>query len=269
MGGTKKSSSLGHIADAAIELLKKHPNGLTMAQMRTMLNATAENQEHFNRRVRHIRKRYFLPTVVVNTETVYVLGEPKPDLPPGSGQISEKLRAAVLHAAHGRCQMCGRTVKEDGIKLQADHRVPDSWGGPTSIENLWALCEECNRGKRNFFSSFDPDEMREVVQIKSVQARIAHFLRLHLGKPVPSYAVQAVANVIDQQDDWQKRTRELRYPGIDLDIEVTQKKKPKGGRESFYRLKNWIDLPADFQQIIRNHNKKKKDPDEEDDSGDA
>jgi len=92
----------------------------------------------------------------------------------------------------------------------------------------------------------------------SVHARIAHFLRLHLGEPVPSYAIQAVANAVDQQDDWQKRTRELRYPGIDLKIPVTKRKKAKGGMESFYTLENWHDLPSNYLELIRAHNRKKK-----------
>src|SRR5882672_7755110 len=180
MADEESKNGLGHMTLKALELLRKHPEGLTMAQMRELLNATAENQEHFNRRVRDIRKVYHLIRERVGSKTIYKLGSAKPERA-DLGQISEKLRAAVLHVAHGRCHMCGRTVAEDAIKLQADHRIPQSWGGRTELENLWALCEECNRGKRNFFASFDEKEMREVLAYESVHERIAHFLKIHMG----------------------------------------------------------------------------------------
>lgn len=102
----KKQITIGHIAEKAIELLKQHPAGLTMAQMREMLNATADTQEHFNRRVREIRKLYDLNRTLVNGDSVYTLGGARAAPVADDGQISEKLRAAVMHMAHGRCQMC-------------------------------------------------------------------------------------------------------------------------------------------------------------------
>lgn len=241
---------LGHVATKALELLKAHPEGLTMAQMREMLDATAETQEHFNRRVRDIRKVYRLDAVKRDRQTHYVLGDRREAPTADAGQVSEKLRAAVLHMAHGRCQMCGLTIKEDGIKLQADHKIPQSWGGPTELENLWAICEACNRGKRNFFATFDPDEMKEVVNIESVHERIARFLKMHMPEPVPAYAIEFVANVKDQQLDWRKRLRELRYAPVGLEIEVS-KKRDRKGVQSFYALKNWRDLPADHVRLIK------------------
>jgi hypothetical protein len=257
MSDEKSKKGIGHMTLKALDLLRQHPDGLTMSQMREKLNATAENQEHFNRRVRDIRKLHHLHRERVDGDTVYKLGEAKPE-PADFGQISEKLRAAVLHAAHGRCQMCGKTVKEDGVKLQVDHRIPGSWGGPTEFENLQALCEECNRGKRNFFSSFDGDEMRNIIAYESVHERLAHLLKLRIGEPVPAYILDFVANVIDRQEDWHKRLRELRYPGIDLVIEVSKKKNEKGVVQSFYTLKNWKDLPPDHKRIMRDHEKRTK-----------
>ncbi len=257
MTAEKSKRGIGHMTLKALDLLRAHPEGLSMSQMREMLDATAENQEHFNRRVRDIRKLHHLHRERVGSDTIYKLGEAKPE-PADFGQVSEKLRAAVLNLAHGRCQMCGKTVTEDQVKLQVDHRIPQSWGGPAELENLWALCEECNRGKRNFFSSFDEEEMREVLKYESVHERIAHFLKLHIGEQVPAYAIDFVANVIDQQEDWQKRLRELRYPGIELVIDVTKKKNEKGAVQSFYTLREWRDIPADHRRIMRDHEKRTK-----------
>ena len=177
----KKPVALGHIAEKALELLRQHAEGLTMAEMRDMLNAGAETQEHFNRRVRDIRKFYTLDAIKRGGTTVYVLGAERAAPVADGGQVLEKLRAAVIHMAHGKCQMCGQTIKDDGIKLQADHKIPQSWGGPTELENLWAICEACNRGKRNFFATFDGEEMKQVVNIESVHERIAQLLRLHMS----------------------------------------------------------------------------------------
>ncbi|MBY6153381.1 HNH endonuclease [Vannielia litorea] len=250
------SISLGHVASAALELLRKHPEGLSMAEMRDMLDMGADSQEHFNRRVRDIRKVYEMPLRRRESDgaSIYVLGNPKPQA--DSGQVSERLRAAVIHLAHGRCQMCGRTVAGDGVKLQADHKVPQSWGGPTTMENLWAICEACNRGKRNYFSSFSADEMKQVVHFESVHERIANFLRLHMPEPVPAWAIEFVANVRDQQLDWRKRLRELRYAPIGLEIEVSKKRDDKGV-QSFYTLKNWRDLPPDHVRLIKDFERRK------------
>ena len=103
----KQSINLGHIARKAVFLLREHPGGLSMAEMREMLGETTLAQEHFNRRVREIRKLFVLRRTGRNADgaEVYLLGERKPQV--DSGQVSERLRAAVIHFAHGRCQMCG------------------------------------------------------------------------------------------------------------------------------------------------------------------
>ncbi|WP_273854030.1 HNH endonuclease [Guptibacillus spartinae] len=46
------------------------------------------------------------------------------------------------------CMLCGRSPKDD-IILHVDHIVPFSLGGLTVLENLQALCNECNIGKSN------------------------------------------------------------------------------------------------------------------------
>jgi hypothetical protein len=170
--------------------------------------------------------------------------------------VSEKLRAQVLHAAHGRCQMCGKNILDDKIKLQADHKIPSSWGGKTEAENLWAICESCNRGKRDFFATFDEAEMQVVLAYRSVHERLAHLLKLHMPEAVPSYLLEFVANVSEQQEDWHKRLRDLRYPVIGLDIQVS-KRKINGRVKSFYRLCNWRDLPPDHKRLIREYERRK------------
>lgn len=64
-------------------------------------------------------------------------------------QMSPGLRFKVLKRDHYRCCICGRSQKEDGVKLEVDHKIPVSKGGKTEMNNLWTLCFECNRGKSN------------------------------------------------------------------------------------------------------------------------
>lgn len=60
--------------------------------------------------------------------------------------LSLKLRFTVFKRDEYRCRICGVTA-EAGARLEVDHKVPVAKGGSNEIENLWALCFECNRGK--------------------------------------------------------------------------------------------------------------------------
>lgn len=253
-----ESDSVPGVAGEVLKLLQQNPEGLTLRDLRVRLNAT-EGQEQFGRRIRELRQAGWDYTTrrVGPKDTLYVLAGRRSDTTGDDGKVSERLRAAVIHAAHGRCQMCGQTVSDDHIKLQADHKVPASWGGTTDLDNLWALCEACNRGKRNFFASFDSQEMRAILAFESVHERIAQLLRLHLNKPVPAELLHFVANAVEQQEDWQKRLRELRYPVIGLRISVS-KRKVAGKVKSFYTLHNWRDLPPDHVRLMKEHERATK-----------
>lgn len=45
-----------------------------------------------------------------------------------------------------RCRLCGVTA-DDGARLEIDHRQSIARGGTSTLENLWVLCADCNRGK--------------------------------------------------------------------------------------------------------------------------
>jgi hypothetical protein len=59
--------------------------------------------------------------------------------------ISKKLRFLVLQRDGFQCCLCGKTAKE--TKLEVDHKIPVAKGGTDSLNNLWTLCIDCNRGK--------------------------------------------------------------------------------------------------------------------------
>lgn len=60
---------------------------------------------------------------------------------------SKSIRYLVLKLANGRCALCGASVKDTPIDI--DHIIPRSKGGSNDITNLQALCDRCNRAKRN------------------------------------------------------------------------------------------------------------------------
>lgn len=65
---------------------------------------------------------------------------------PEPRNLSRRFR--IFKRDNYRCQICGRSA-QDGATLEVDHRVPRAKGGTDDSENLWTLCFDCNRGKRD------------------------------------------------------------------------------------------------------------------------
>ncbi len=63
-----------------------------------------------------------------------------------------------------KCKICGRS--SDEVPLEVDHIVPVSKGGTDEINNLAALCKDCNSGKSDFnFSNYmDIDLLPEDIE---------------------------------------------------------------------------------------------------------
>lgn len=248
-----KPSTIHH---QIIEVMKRFPEGISGGQIREeleKLGLEAGDQTHLDRRKRDLKKWFVIrkksSTVTFNGKsrkvTLYSYGGEKANVT-DEGQVSQKLRAEVIHSAHGRCQMCGRTVEKHSITLVVDHKRPRDWGGTNNRDNLWAICEECNSGKKAYFSSLNADAalMKKVMAHESVHVRIGEALKaVGVGKRTPSSLIEVVAD----QDDWQKRLRELRYPVIGWDIETHLYKSRSGKKLCDYVLishKPWPDNPT-------------------------
>lgn len=232
---------MAEIHDRIIELLKAHPDGLSEGEMRRALKLGTDEMAQFGRRRRDLYRTHNIAKRRVGEKTVYVYMGPRA-APLNSAQVDLKTRALVLRAAHGRCGMCGRTIEKHGVSLVVDHRLPRDWGGGNEPENLWAICEACNQGKKNLFASLGSTspEVRRAIRSESVHVRIGELLKgAPRGAPVPSYLIGFVAN----QSDWRKRLRELRYLG--WEVSATRKKLAGGRVESFYRLHKFNEWPPD------------------------
>jgi len=60
-------------------------------------------------------------------------------------------RYKALRHSDGRCQLCGRSKRADGVILHVDHIKPRSRFPELALDvaNLQVLCEDCNLGKGN------------------------------------------------------------------------------------------------------------------------
>jgi hypothetical protein len=97
--------------------------------------------------------------------------------------------------------------------------------------------------------------MKTVTAHESVHVRIGELLKaVGLGKRTPS----AVLEVVADQDDWQKRLRELRYPVIGWEIETRLYKAPSGKKQADYILKSYRPWPENPTEAIRQFEKERE-----------
>jgi hypothetical protein len=73
-----------------------------------------------------------------------------------SAYISAQLREQVIANAGDRCAYCQSRQDLLGVSFEVDHIVPESAGGPTSLENLCLSCPTCNRHKARRLTVEDP-----------------------------------------------------------------------------------------------------------------
>jgi hypothetical protein len=246
-----KKPKLGSIHRQILALMKKHRAGISEGEMRIALRIKPEKQLQFGRRRRDLHYYYRITKKRVGT-TVYYIYSGKLRRGRDTSQTDAKTRALILHEAHGQCGMCGRTIKKHGVTLVIDLKIPRQWGGKTEPPNLWAICEECNQGKKNLFKSVDSKQMRSAARHESVRVRIGELLKsFGVGKPVSSHMIDIVAN----QDEWRKRLRDLRYLG--WKIKALRVKAPGGRFQSAYRLDKFKKWPKDPDAWVSKYEKER------------
>jgi 5-methylcytosine-specific restriction endonuclease McrA len=215
-----------------------------MLEIREHLAAELGDQEQLDRRRRELNKYFIIERGGSGRHTAYRLVGRKAIVESDILGISERVRAQVLQ--FGRCAMCGRTPAEHNVVLQVDHKMPQSWGGTNDLDNLQALCEECNRGKKDYFRTLDHlgPEIRRASEFDEPHRRLGELLKAAHPDEVRSDVLEMVAHQRQYQEDWQKRLRELRVLGWNYS---TRRKKDAQGRvRVFYRLvtsKPWPNGP--------------------------
>jgi hypothetical protein len=143
-----KGSKPGLIHRRIVDVMRRFPEGISGGQIRQELEKEGlqpEDQTHLDRRKRDLKKWFIIhkasSTVTVGGRkrpvTLYKYGGERRGII-DEGGVSQKVRAEVIHSAHGRCQMCGRTDATHGVTLVVDHKKPRDWGGTNNRDNLWA-----------------------------------------------------------------------------------------------------------------------------------
>jgi len=119
--------------------------------------------------------------------------------------IDAKTRYRIMQRDNSTCQRCGRGIS-DGVKLAIDHKVPVNMGGDGSDENLWVLCEECNLGKKHWFSDQNAEEMKILLKEKSGGKRLKMFFDMHPNELLEPAKLQVVSGI----RDWERTLRLIR-----------------------------------------------------------
>lgn len=243
------------ISSASLRLLygllyRRRDNPPTMAEIRLfMATALGEDQVHFDRRLRELRDYFYIPAVRNGPHYRYPLrGWVRHSRAEGGPAISSRLRAQVL--APQRCAQCGRAPLQHGVVLMVDHKVPRSWGGSNDLDNLQPLCEECNAGKRDYFKTFEPyaEKIRLAVNHDEPQKRIGELLKAFEGGWVRTDLLAIVASARQYQEDWQRRLRDLRLLGWEIDH---QRRHHEGARVwTYYRAVRTRPWPANIREAI-------------------
>lgn len=196
---------------------------------RDVLEELVDHVGSWERSLRALRDDGYI--ILYNRSTkCYCFPYADPQNPPKDDTyISNKLKALVMIRDNSTCQMCGKTVKHDHIRVQIDHIVPRSWGGKTELENLQVLCSDCNEGKKNFVESENPDLMKEISAATSTKERLRLYFEYYKDKPIEVGKLAVIAKT----REW---TRQLRYirAEYDMDIEYVPKNKDKGISNEYY-----------------------------------
>lgn len=219
-------------------LYRRRDHPPTMNEIRAYVANHIGPMSQADRRVRDLRAHFDIPsTRHTDGEHRYELTGWRKSKTVTGAQVSGRVRAEVL--APGRCAMCGATPIKDGVRLAVDHKIPREWGGGNEVENLQPLCEKCNGGKQDRFASYDAhaDMIRAAIGYEEPHRRIGELLKAFDGEWVPGQLIEIVASAIQYQEDWQKRTRELRMLGWTVDV---QKRYNEGARvRTYYRATHW------------------------------
>lgn len=232
------------IKERLVEVLRAHPEGLSILEIREVLGLSTGEQSQLRRRIAELDNRYVIHRKRQGRDTLYVLVGERSS-PIDTKPVDKTTRARILHIAGQRCQMCGRSVAEDQIRLHVDHKIPQGWGSDNDDDNLWALCSECNEGKRNFFASITDPRVQTAMLHTSVHVRMGELLKAFNGEPVPKAYLAIVAHT---HDDFEKRLRELRVLGWRYRF---QRRREDGRARTYFILEHWEPWPDNPAAAIR------------------
>lgn len=142
--------------ESMIDMLIKLKSASKAAYPRKKKKKKAEDCCPFRQRVRDIKNKHSLKKI--EAEQFLEKNNISPNLSAKDFYKSRewrRLRAKVLERYKCKCMMCGHSPKEHGIVIHVDHIKPRSTHPHLQLkeDNLQLLCEDCNLGKSNHYST--------------------------------------------------------------------------------------------------------------------
>lgn len=89
-------------------------------------------------------------------------------------KFSKNFRAKIFERDNYECQYCKKNLFYLPDERVIDHKIPLSRGGSNSIQNLWLLCNKCDKNKKN--------KMISKLVSMYIKARIKHLERKQRNK---------------------------------------------------------------------------------------
>jgi hypothetical protein len=86
--------------------------------------------------------------------------------------VPRALRDRVAAQARHRCGYC-QVDERYGFSLEIEHIIPKALGGPTTEQNLWLACRDCNGRKGSRIAARDP-LTEEVVPLFNPRTQLWH-----------------------------------------------------------------------------------------------
>lgn len=183
-----------------------------------------DNGTEWARSLRALRDEGYIIEYDKSSNTYFFPYETPQNEPKDSRYISNKLRALVMTRDNSTCQMCGRDVRNDRIKIHIDHIVPLEWGGSTTLENLQCLCSYCNEGKKNYVASENPALMECVSHATSCIERLRLYFDYYANQEIGVDKLSVVART----REWTRDVRRLRQ---DYNMEIQYLPRRRGVRD--------------------------------------
>jgi 5-methylcytosine-specific restriction endonuclease McrA len=78
-------------------------------------------------------------------------------------RFSKEFRISIFERDNYECQKCYKNLINLEEERRIDHKIPLSKGGGNSVKNLWLLCEDCDKQKKD---TIDEELMQEYIKGK-------------------------------------------------------------------------------------------------------
>ena len=97
--------------------------------------------------------------------------------------------------------------------------------GETTLNNLQALCKQCNGGKKDLYNGIDTQLMHDIAYMTSARKRLKTYF---LHYPDIFIGCDRLA-AIGRTRSWERDVRSLREENMDIEAFQPSKAKPNGG----------------------------------------